>query len=170
MPAEPMIRALPLWQPWASLVVHGKKKIETRHWEAPSSVVGQRIAIHATKTRSELGIVRRKPFKGVLRALLEAGAPLMDPHNPNELPLGALVGTVVVAGCERMTWDFVLDLERADPVEYAFGLYEEARYAWHLADPRVLPQPVPWKGSQGIFSVPASAVDVGIQPAQGSLL
>ena len=27
------MRALSLWQPWASLIFDGRKKIETRHWE-----------------------------------------------------------------------------------------------------------------------------------------
>jgi hypothetical protein len=45
------VKALPLWQPWASLVaLVGAKRVETRHWPAPPRLIGQRIAIHATKT------------------------------------------------------------------------------------------------------------------------
>ncbi|WP_148133944.1 ASCH domain-containing protein [Candidatus Formimonas warabiya] len=32
-----------LWQPWASLIAEGYKKIETRSWKAPEKVIGQRI-------------------------------------------------------------------------------------------------------------------------------
>jgi hypothetical protein len=54
------------------------------------------------------------------------------------------------------------------PDEYAFGQYAAGRFAWHLEDPALLPEPMPWRGSQGIFSVPASVVRV--EPAQGALL
>jgi hypothetical protein len=34
------VKALSLWQPWASLIAVGGKRIETRHWPAPSWLVG----------------------------------------------------------------------------------------------------------------------------------
>lgn len=48
------MKAVSLWQPWASLIACGAKTIETRSWPAPRTVVGQRIAIHAAKRTSEL--------------------------------------------------------------------------------------------------------------------
>ena len=44
------MKALSIWQPWASLIMSGHKKIETRSWPAPYSIRGQRIAIASTKT------------------------------------------------------------------------------------------------------------------------
>lgn len=165
------VRALPLWQPWASLVIHGRKQIETRHWPAPQSIIGQRIAIHATKTKNELWVVGTEPFRRVLSELRGQGVGLFDPHNPKELPLGALLGTVEVVGCDPMTNDLIESLRGERPDEYAFGHYAVGRFAWLLADPRPLPEPVPWRGSQGIFSVPASVVHVELpDPAQGVLL
>ena len=40
------MKAVSLWQPWASLIVHGIKGVETRGY--PTNVRG-RVAIHATK-------------------------------------------------------------------------------------------------------------------------
>ena len=40
------MRALSLWQPWASLIADERKKIETRHW--PMHYRGP-LAIHGTK-------------------------------------------------------------------------------------------------------------------------
>ena len=42
------MRAISLWQPWASVVALGSKRIETRHWST-----GHRgpLAIHAAKRR-----------------------------------------------------------------------------------------------------------------------
>ena len=63
------MKAITLWQPWASLCVIPRpidpatfstfggaiplpfKTIETRSWPAPKSLIGQRIAIHAAKRK-----------------------------------------------------------------------------------------------------------------------
>lgn len=42
--------------------------------------------------------------------------------------------------------------------EQAFGNYAPCRWMWHLEDPRPLVQPVPYRGFQGLFSVPAELV------------
>ena len=34
------MKALSLWQPWASLIAYGVKDIETRSWAAPAGVKG----------------------------------------------------------------------------------------------------------------------------------
>jgi hypothetical protein len=62
------VKALPLWQPWASLVEVGAKRIETRHWPAPAALLGQRIAIHATKTPAHLAIGGTEPFRSAAGA------------------------------------------------------------------------------------------------------
>ena len=43
------MKALTLWEPWASAIIHGPKRIENRPWKPWDSVMGQRIAIHAGK-------------------------------------------------------------------------------------------------------------------------
>ena len=42
------MKAISLWQPWASLMADGRKKIEARHWHPPAYLLGQELAIHAT--------------------------------------------------------------------------------------------------------------------------
>jgi len=79
------VKALTLWQPWASLCVlrpmcddcsgtgrccdtfgdnwepcttcHPFKTIETRSWPAPKALIGQRIAIHAAKRKPEIELI-----------------------------------------------------------------------------------------------------------------
>lgn len=41
------MKALTIWQPWASLIVAGAKPFEFRGWSMPRSMIGQRIVIHA---------------------------------------------------------------------------------------------------------------------------
>jgi len=44
------MKAITLWQPWASWIAAGWKRIETRRHPRFAGLVGQRIAIHAGKT------------------------------------------------------------------------------------------------------------------------
>jgi hypothetical protein len=43
------MKAISLWQPWASLIAAGLKPYETRNWAPAPSMIGQTIAIHAAK-------------------------------------------------------------------------------------------------------------------------
>ena len=45
------MKALTLWQPWASLVIAGAKPYEFRSWSPPRWLIGQRIVIHAAARR-----------------------------------------------------------------------------------------------------------------------
>lgn len=43
------MKAISLWQPWASLIACGAKAFETRSWPPPPALIGQTIAIHAAR-------------------------------------------------------------------------------------------------------------------------
>lgn len=49
----PQPRVLTLWQPWASLVASGTKRIETRSWQTPHRGP---VIIHAAKRRVDAGL------------------------------------------------------------------------------------------------------------------
>jgi hypothetical protein len=165
------VKALPLWQPWASLVAVEAKRIETRHWPAPQRLIGQRIAIHATKTEREMWIVGTTPFAERLMAALDAGT-LVEVDG--KLPLGAVIATAVIDRCSRMTPESIAALRECDPDEHAFGHYEPGRFAWVLRDVERLVVPVPFRGSQGIFDVPDELLGLPPTPRpaheQGALL
>jgi hypothetical protein len=161
-----MIRAVPVWQPWASLVAIGAKKIETRLGPAPSTIVGERVAIHACLTQREMWRVRDAPFAEALMEAVEAGT-LAEVDG--RLPFGFLLATAVVAGSERMTNESCEAMYNENPVEHAFGWWVPGHYAWHLEDVRRLPAPVPFKGKQGIFFVPNELVGGEPDLVQGTL-
>lgn len=157
------MRCVPLHQPWASLVAKGAKRVETRHWPTPRTILGERVGIHACVTREHLDLCRESPFN------------LYVPDE-SELPFGAIVATAVIAACVQMTERNVAKVREERPHEYAFGDWTPGRYAWVLQEVRPLPRPVKrlteWAG-QGIFNVPDRAL--GIEPsgepaAQGTLL
>ena len=154
------MKALPLWQPWATLVAIGAKRVETRAYppERLGLYRGQRIAIHATKTESELGVCAREPFLSVLK---DAG--LRIPLGPQSFPLGGIVATAVLDRAAEITPESAARLEREKPQEFAFGDYTPGRWAWVLRDVTEVDPFVPVRGSQGTFDVPDNLL--GAPPA-----
>lgn len=136
------MKALSLWQPWATLIAREAKRIETRSWHAPGSIVGERIAIHATRSNDHHWLRGREPFATELADVA--------------YPLGAIVCTVRLVACEVITPDLVRAIHERDGghLELAYGDYRTGRYAWHLADVRPLAAPIPATGRQGIWNVP----------------
>lgn len=143
------MKAISLWQPWASLIACGAKTIETRSWPAPSTVVGARIAIHAAKTKQ--GIWLATSDEDLIGELIE-----LFPEGPDLLPRGALVATAVVEAS--------LPVERLDPDVY--GDFSPGRCGWILSGIEALAEPIPWRGRQGVFEVPAEALGAAEAPAE----
>lgn len=102
------MRALTLWQPWASLVAGGVKTIETRSWPAPSAAVGQRLAIHAAvrapAIRTKVGAWTVFRAHGVGPLTLGRSGNVTPEGQPSalELPVGAVIATARLAACVPM--------------------------------------------------------------------
>lgn len=160
--------ALPLWQPWAQLVVVGAKSIETRSRAPHRSLVGQPIAVYATVSLPPGGkgglaaCVAMPHFDEVLRDVV--------------LVHGAIVGTVVITDAAEMTAESIERLERENPREHAFGHYEPGRWAWSLTDPVAFAEPIearPPRHVRGPFQWHGRdepAVPVGVIAGQMSIL
>jgi len=129
------MKALTLWQPWASLIVMGQKRFETRSWKR-DSLIGVRIAIHAAQ----------RPAHDLPSDLIHELAGLdLDPLG---LPLGAVIGTAVVIDFHQ-TELIAPGLTRR---ELAFGEYSSGRWAWRLDDVTMFPAPVSARGRQGVWN------------------
>ena len=176
------MKAITLYQPWASLIPEGHKTIETRVRPPPLSLVGQRIAIHAGKRKQ-----RRAEWGPEIKAIMDAvpiiesnaepvavqigpNGDIIDPKHHHQivyprLPLGAVVATAVL----HAVWQVVtlegtsdggttahckgMSLWKPHSVKVdPFGDYSVGRYLWHLRDIRKLPEPVPATGRQGIWN------------------
>lgn len=140
------MKTISLWQPWASLIAIGAKRIETRHWAAPANVIGQRIGIHAAKTTSHLHVCDTEPFSNYI-------------SDSRALPFGALVATAVLDRCTEMTERAIRELQARLPDEAEFGLYEPGRFAWVLRDVVALGEPIPYRGMQGFFEFPDALLE-----------
>lgn len=136
------MKALSLWQPWATLIAREAKRIETRGWPCPPSIIGRPLAIHATRGNDHHWLRGREPFATELAGV--------------DYPLGAIVCVVRVTACEPITPDLCNAIhQRGGYTELAYGDYTgRGRYAWHLADVHTLASPYPARGRQGLWNVP----------------
>lgn len=156
------MKAITLWQPWASLVIAGVKRFETRPWQ--------------TRYRGPLAIhAARLPFDRVFKSLGHVTEAVRFEHlwmellltdNLRDLPKGVVLGTVEVVDCGRITlpfeppappyvWNDELDAYRRTIIgetERALGNWHEGVYAWRLASPVAFPEPVPARGQQGLWT------------------
>lgn len=125
------MKALTLWQPWASLIADGRKMIETR--PRPWYYVGP-VAIHAGQ-------------------YVDREACLRFGYDPDTIPRGAVLCVVTKTGCVQFPSPYA-------PPD-AYGNFDAGRYGYLLRDVRRLPAPVPAKGKQGYWDWNHPAMNVG---------
>lgn len=170
------MKAISLWQPWASLVWAGVKTIETRHW---STNYRGPLAIHAAKRKPTVDEAFLLPLAGLCASvdviMVFAKQPL--------IPFGAVVATcdlvdvvpmvekapefirvgfleerpdvesyLLLNGLNGHLW--LWDGETAVNVESErpFGHYAPGRFGWILANVKALPEPIPAVGHQGLWN------------------
>lgn len=133
------MKAISLWQPWASAIAVGAKQIETRTWWTAHRGP---LAIHAAKKRDH-------PDQRALwqwrccETLRMVGYRKFD-----SLPFGAIVATCRLVECFAAQ-----DVADLSDQERALGNYQIGHYAWILEDIKQLPSPIPWRGEQGLFNI-----------------
>ena len=116
------MRALSLWQPWASLIYDGRKTIETRHWEM---LYRGPLAIHAAKR-------------------VEKDACEDFGYDWQKIPRGSVLCIVSVQGCVRFPHYL------APPDRY--GDFTEGRFGILMTMLEQFAAPIPARGMQGIWN------------------
>ena len=131
------MKALTIKQPWLYAITDLDKRIENRTWRPPDFVIGQTIALHASKADDPNGY---SAIQKVKRIAL-----------PAALPRGAIVATARVVGWLHEDNHFQLgetDPDDIDLSEWFFG-----PFGWILKDVQKLPQPIPFRGALGLWDV-----------------
>ena len=157
---KPTMKALTINQPWASLIACGAKTIETRSWCPPATVIGKRIAIHASK------MVFTQGLKGSLREdwseFFEAVENVLGYEWQTALPRGAVVATAVLEsywGIPTFNAETMLSMRtriRRAPEkdnEFVFGDYTDGQVAWVLTDAQTVDPPFPARGYQKFWEI-----------------
>jgi hypothetical protein len=132
--------ALSIHQPYATLILLGVKRYETRSWR---TAYRGPLLIHASHSYTEAD---------VNAALQPAVQSVLRQHGYRrfkDLPRGAIIGSASL-NCIRPTNDvqFISDLE------FDLGNWLPGGYAWRIAHPTRWSSPVRANGSLGLFEVP----------------
>ena len=158
------VKVISLYQPWATLVVIGAKKFETRSWK--TNYRGP-LLIHASKrfTKAEQSLCAEWPFRKYVQN--------------SALPTGAIVGRVDLTDCmpteewlkqntqptgpvarlveQDLSKGVELFLKQTSAEEWEFGDFSYGRFAWKLENPVAFEASIPAKGSLGIWELSESA-------------
>jgi hypothetical protein len=148
-----MMRALTIYQPWASLIIAGVKPYEFRdHDRWVRRHVGERVVIHAG-----LALIKSERWRETRRYPELTTAP-GDPERARALlarPLrsflrGVGLGTVEIGEPVRCT-----RLPELVAIAEQLGFeISPSKWAWPLLDPRPFDVPVPCRGGRGFWSWP----------------
>lgn len=157
------IPAISLWQPWATAIALGSKRIETRHW---ATAYRGPLLIHAAKRRVLTELIQMNCSYNWQGALHNAWG---KEKIWETIPFGSLVAVCELVECRKTDTFTVaeLDTKRRAPgektdhcawTERQMGNFEPGRFGWVLENIRPLADPVPYRGSQGFFYVDQSLV------------
>jgi len=147
------MKAITIWQPWASLILAGAKPYEFRGWAAPRALVGQRIAIHAGARKARADEIRELLLLLSRDALWsvalkpDIARPLLEKWltAPQMLPLSSVLCTAILGAPVR-----------ASKIIAEFGgndsdRDEHCNFAWPLSSLKPVHPFAPAKGMQGFW-------------------
>lgn len=127
------MKAITLIQPWATLIILGEKKIETRSW---STNLRGEIVIHAGR-KIDKSVFEKPYYHEVFQ---KYG---ITPDN--------IITSSIIGKCK------ILDVKKTEDIvniitekERAFGNYEPERYGWILGDFEAIE---PIKGVRGMLGL-----------------
>jgi hypothetical protein len=155
------MKAITVWQPWASLIIIGAKPYEFRDRSYLACInhpqPGERIAVHASARPIRPVEVKDPLFRiggreDTTGLIVERAKQLLDriraAHRCRALPLGAVLGTAIIGTpCSAET---IFGGSRGDaaPQDSDRGLFN---WAWPLTSVEKFDVPVPARGQQGFW-------------------
>ncbi len=145
------MKALTIKQPWLWCITDATKRVENRTWKPPFNMIGQRIALHASKSHTKddwshaqdiypVAAIATVPLGAIVATAVIVGYVVVE-HKPNMTP------RLIEATKSAMGYN-----ERSDP--WFFG-----PVGWLLDDVVKLSQPVPCKGALGLWTVPDDVME-----------
>lgn len=169
------MKAISLWQPWATLIAAGIKPFETRSWAPPRSLIGQTIAIHAArKVDKDAAALAEELVYGQrghdiadhIEAISSEDHVLdhryIAAFGHAVLPVGVVVCTARLDAAFRMGPNgTVTERITSRPMPECFtpriddyGDFSPGRWVWLLKDVHPFNPPLPAVGKQGFFELP----------------
>ena len=146
------MKAISLWQPWATLIAENQKQYEFRTWPVHPNIIGQRIAIHAAARR-----IVKYEIKELIQAIhCGENIPGLVDHEvcaemlrhmhlyPEQVVLGKIVATAVVG--EPVSPEDLIRLKILQRLDPSYRLW-----GWPLTEVQKLPRPIAMAGRQGFW-------------------
>lgn len=156
------MKAISLWQPWASAIALGLKRNETRKWSTDHRGA---LAIHAAL--KDTGLIRAA-FSELMKDPEFAEAfDAVGYRTFDDLPRGRVVATVSLD--EVVPTGVMLECSQVEPLEYRLGDYSPERFAWRLSNVRRVDPAYIVTGRQGFFSVPDALLTSTLSPLTSAL-
>lgn len=161
------MKVLSLMQPWASLMVLGAKRIETRSWKPKDpkiidSITNNGLLIHASKKwdRELINLSEQPPFWNYMKKYW----PEDEDYTPfSKMPLGAIIGKVnfmqaattnnfvsISKDITKHGWAAEINWDE----ELRFGNYSPNRYGWLTRNAVEFETPIKCKGSLNLWDCP----------------
>lgn len=138
-------KVLTIWQPYASLIAVGAKRIETRGW---STRYRGQVLIHAAKRWDN---ERADDFARVKKILGGYSFESNLPGNPGLSPMGETLGKVLciaeLVDCTEMP------TPPQGTLDADFGWFGPGRFGWQLESVRPFDPPFELRGQQGLWEV-----------------
>jgi len=127
------MKVLAVRQPWASLIADGEKTVEVR---SGYTHIRERVAIYATRTKPNSALVsyiRHRFYPGPLKLF----------------PLGVILATVEITGCECYGTPFEFDMDSYNHRVPLTPFECIGKHGWSLSNVHKLVDPVPFKMPKG---------------------
>ena len=129
------MRVLSIQEPYATLIMEQKKRVETRSWK--TKYRGE-IYIHASISKAHIKRITNPE--------------ILDWMKDAQLHFGYIICKAQLVDCIEMTEEYIEKVKSEEHLEYILGEYKVGRYAWVLENVEVLEQPIPAKGKLGIWT------------------
>lgn len=145
------MKAITLWQPWASLLACCVIQYETRSW---ATKYRGPMAIHAAASEPKNLLYQ---MSGIVTSILGA-------DNQPEYPRGAVIATADLIACHEMKEDEngnigfwhsnhgIQEFYAISKQQASLGDWEAGRFAWEFINRKMLDAPIPAKGGQRIWN------------------
>lgn len=141
------MKTITLWRPWATFIALNFKQYETRSW---GTRYRGKLAIHAAKRP----IDPSGKYTASQVYNLTGGKLALKRR---EYPLGCIVAIVDLVDCPQMDSSLI---SRQTELEQAVGCWQPGRFAWQLGNVVALPEPITYRGCQGLRDVRPEVLEI----------
>lgn len=151
------MKALSIWQPYASLIAIKAKQYETRGW---ATKYRGPLAIHAAaKSPAAVYKILDTDTVGMIKkaiAPLCTTAEKLGDIRAKCLPTGKVIAIAILTDCIPITEEFAASVSAE---ERAFGDWTPGRYAWKFEKVCILPFFIKAKGQQGLWNLQTDKIN-----------